>query len=97
MKTAAKTIHGTTLGDLIGAAFDRAQQGHPDPKFVAASAARDVQAVLDRMNRWDLIRALVAADGQLHARTMSTAAAGKRRVSMTAPRARSLRTTNAAA
>ena len=64
MLTSCKNVRPMTLGDLIVAAFDHAEESAPFPMVIAALAAREVQRRLDHAHRPDLIRALMAAERQ---------------------------------
>jgi hypothetical protein len=65
MKTTTKTIHETTLGDLVAAAFDRAKRTLELPLVAGQVAARDVERSLERANRRDVIRTLAIMGQEL--------------------------------
>lgn len=65
MRPTTKTIPAVTLGDLVAAAFDRAERTSEFPIVVREVAARDLEARLRRSNRADLIRTLALADREL--------------------------------
>lgn len=65
MKPTTKTIRTVTLGDLVAAAFDRAERTGELPVVVREVAARDLEARLRRSNRVDLIRTLASAEREL--------------------------------
>lgn len=74
MRLTTKTIHAVTLGDLVAAAFDRAQRTSDLPIVAREIAARDLEGRLRRSDRADLIRMMVLADRE--SQTSAPAVAG---------------------
>jgi hypothetical protein len=64
MRTATTRIRKVTLGDLIAAAFARAEERSPDPLVTSEIAARGIQETLEEADRPDLIRALARLEDE---------------------------------
>jgi hypothetical protein len=72
-----KKIHTVTLGDLVAAAFDRAERTSELPIVVREVAGRDLEARLRRFNRADLILTLASTERGLRTRARPTPARGR--------------------
>jgi len=62
MQTTTRTVRRVTLGDLVAAAYDRAERTNAPRNLVPRVAARCLEARLRRAKRADLIRALALAE-----------------------------------